>query len=150
MTRLNPLDAGGSSPEAREVQLGSTLRAGQLRLLSSLAETTLGRDLRASEHTAMDAALTTALRRSNGRPTVPDVLEALGAPDRDAALADSSTVEGRTDDGRDLAHGLRRLVRGDLAGLFDGPSTVALDDDATMVVLDLSRLGSHDDRPRSP
>ena len=144
-TRLNPLDTGGASPEAHEGQPGSTVRAGQLRLLSSLAETTLGRDLRASEHTAMDAALTTALRRSNGRPTVPDVLEALGAPDRDAALADSSTVEGRTDDGRDLAHGLRRLVRGDLAGLFDGPSTVALDDDATMVVLDLSRLGSHDD-----
>lgn len=143
-TRLNPLDAGGARNAVFEGQDGA-VRAGQLRLLSSLAETTLGRDLLASEHTAMDAALTTALRRTAGSATVPDVVAALTEPDRDAAVADSATVAERTDDGRDLAHGLRRLVRGDLAGLFDGPSTVTLGDDAPMVVLDLSRLGSHDD-----
>jgi type IV secretory pathway VirB4 component len=133
-TRLNPLDAGGlASP------------ASGLRLLSSLAETTLGRELQASEHTALDAALTTALHRAGGAATMPDVVSALVDPDSGAAQADSSTVHERTADGRDLGHGLRRLVRGDLAGLFDGPSTVALDDDAPMVVLDLSRLGSHDD-----
>lgn len=140
-TRLNPLDPGRTAREGADGQA----RAGQLRLLSSLAETTLGRDLRASEHTAMDAALTTAVNRTSGPATVPDVLAALAEPDRDAALADAATVEGRIEDGRDLAHGLRRLVRGDLAGLFDGQSTVTLDDDASMVVLDLSRLGSHDD-----
>ena len=144
-TRLNPLDAGGARQGSSDGQTDSAVRAGQLRLLSSLAETTLGRDLLASEHTAMDAALATALRRAAGSPTVPDVVAALTEPDRDAAVADSATVAERTDDGRDLAHGLRRLVRGDLAGLFDGPSTVTLDDDAPMVVLDLSRLGSHDD-----
>lgn len=139
-TRVNPLDPGRT-----EGLVGSQARAGQLRLLSSLAETTLGRDLRASEHTALDAALTAAVRRSSGPVTVLDLLASLAEPDHDAALADAATVEGRVEDGRDLAHGLRRLVRGDLAGLFDGPSTVTLDDDASMVVLDLSRLGSHDD-----
>jgi type IV secretory pathway VirB4 component len=140
-TRLNPLDSGGTGAASTT----AVTRAGQLRLLSSLAETTLGRDLRPSEHTAMDAALTMAVQRRGGLATVPDVLAALGEPDSPAALADSTSVEDRAADGRDLAHGLRRLVRGDLAGLFDGPSTVVLDDDATMVVLDLSRLGSHDD-----
>ncbi len=137
-TRLNPLDSSAG-------EHGPKQRTGQLRLLSSLAETTLRRDLRASEHTALDAGLTAALQRTGGTPTIPDVVSALGDPDRAAASADAASVKERTDDGRDLAHGLRRLVRGDLAGLFDGPSTVTLDATAPMVVLDLSRLGSNDD-----
>lgn len=130
-TRLNPLDAGGS--------------AAQLRLLTSLAETMLKRDIRAEEHTALDAALATAVRRTAGSVTVPDVVASLTDPDADTARADGTSAAERTRDGRDLAHGLRRLVRGDLAGMFDGPSTVELDGEATMVVLDLSRLSSHDD-----
>jgi len=54
-------------------------------------------------------------------------------------------VADRLGDGRDVAHGLRRLVRGDLAGHFDGPSTHGLDPAAPMVVLDLSGLGSDED-----
>ena len=123
----------------------AAVRAGQLRLLASLSETTLGRDLRASEHTALDASLDAAMRDTGGRATVPDVIAALTAPDDDAARLDGTTVKERVEDGRDLSHGLRRLVRGDLAGLFDGPSTVTLDDSLPMVVLDLSRLGSHED-----
>lgn len=143
--RLNPLDAGPAGDGRPEGPGGGATHAGRVRLLSSLAETTLGRDLHASEHSAIDAALATALLRASGTPTIPDVVAALTDPDLDAAVADSVTVAERTDDGRDLAHGLRRLVRGDLAGLFDGPSTVALDADAPMVALELSRLGSHDD-----
>ena len=142
-TRLNPLDAGGSPARSRIAE--SAVRAGQLRLLGSLAETTLGRDLRASEHTALDAALTLAVQRTPHAPTVPQVIAALAEPDVDAALLDSTTAQDRVVDGRELGHGLRRLVRGDLAGLFDGPSTEVLDDNAPMVVLDLSRLGSHED-----
>jgi type IV secretory pathway VirB4 component len=44
------------------------------------------------------------------------------------------------DDGRDVAHALARLVYGDLAGLFDGPSTTVLDPALPMVSLDLSRI----------
>lgn len=142
-TRLNPLDAGGSPSRSRVA--ASAVRAGQLRLLGSLAETTLGRDLRAGEHTALDAALTLAVQRTPHAPTVPHVIAALADPDVDTALLDATTAHDRVVDGREVGHGLRRLVRGDLAGLFDGPSTERLDDDAPMVVLDLSRLGSHDD-----
>ncbi|MFC8720641.1 ATP-binding protein, partial [Kitasatospora sp. NPDC057198] len=45
----------------------------------------------------------------------------------------------------DLAHAFRRLVHGDLSGMFDGPSTVAFDPDAPMLSIDLSRLGSSGD-----
>src|SRR5699024_10943186 len=44
------------------------------------------------------------------------------------------------EDGRLVGHALRRLVAGDLAGLFDGPSTVAFDPDLPMISLDLSRV----------
>ncbi len=134
-TRLNPLDTGHTEPAIAHGQ--------RLRLLAALAQTTLRRDLDAVEHGALDAALTEAGHRPV--PTIPDVVDALTAPDRAAARADGASVAERVTDGRDLAHGLRRLIRGDLAGLFDGPSTQALDADAPMVVLDLSRLGSNDD-----
>jgi type IV secretory pathway VirB4 component len=136
-TRLNPLDAGEFGGVLHGGATESPARAGQLRLLTSLAETTLRRDLRADEHTALDAGLTTAIRRTAGPVTLAEVVSGLIEPERDAAE--------RTRDGRDLVHGLRRVVRGDLAGLFDGPSTVRLDGEAAMVVLDLSRLGAQDD-----
>ena len=144
-TRLNPLDTGGSGRVPNGGATRSAARAGQLRLITSVAETTLRRDLRADEHTALDAALTTAGRRTAGPVTLVEVVTSLIEPERDAATADGTSAAERTRDGRDLAHGLRRLIRGDLAGLFDGPSTIQLDGQATMAVLDLSRLGSQDD-----
>jgi len=144
-TRLNPLDAAGPGQAAHERAPHPAAQSGRLRLLTSLAETTLRRDIRAEEHTALDVALATAVARTAEPVTVPEVVSSLLDPDVDAATADGTSAAQRTRDGRDLAHGLRRLVRGDLAGLFDGPSTVALDGEATMVVLDLSRLASQDD-----
>lgn len=47
-------------------------------------------------------------------------------------------------DGRVLGHALRRLVSGDLAGLFDGPSTVAFDPSLPMLSLDLSQIQGSD------
>ncbi len=49
------------------------------------------------------------------------------------------------DAARDLAHAMRRLVHGDLAGMFDAPSTVAFDPNAPMLTIDLSRLGGSGD-----
>jgi hypothetical protein len=56
-------------------------------------------------------------------------------------------MSGRLDDAsRDLAHAMRRLVHGNLAGMFDAPSTVAFDPNSPMLTIDLSRLsGSGDD-----
>lgn len=134
--RLNPLDAPAGE--------NAVVHAGRLRLLAALAETTLRRALHPAEHSTLDAAVR-SVEESPSVPTVPDVLTALSNPTIAAATADGTTAAERSTDGRELAHGLRRLVRGDLAGMFDGPSTQVLDPAAPMVVLDLSAIGSDDD-----
>ena len=133
--RLNPLDAAGTADRT-----GQRIAPCWRRSRDDAAR----RELGAAEHGALDAALATAERRGS-TPTIGDVLDALAAPDPAQARADGVALDDRVADGRDVAHGLRRLVRGDLAGLFDGPSTVRLDPHAPMVVLDLSALGSDDD-----
>jgi type IV secretory pathway VirB4 component len=65
------------------------------------------------------------------------VVDALFGP-TDASLG--SSVSQLVTDGRDAGHALARLVHGDLAGLFDGPSTVRFDPNLPMVSLDLSRI----------
>ena len=105
-------------------------------LLGSLTESALGRPLVSTEHTALDAALAGAVAKSNS-PNLPMVVEALFAP-TEAWLG--SSVNQLISDGRDAGHALSRLVHGDLAGLFDGPSTVRFDPDLPMVSLDLSRI----------
>ena len=55
-----------------------------------------------------------------------------------------SSLDQLISDGRDVGHALARLVHGDLAGLFDGPSTVAFDPALPMVSLDLSRISGSD------
>ena len=49
-------------------------------------------------------------------------------------------TEGLRRDGRQVALELRRLVHGDLAGMFDGETSSGVELGAGMVVLDLSRL----------
>jgi type IV secretory pathway VirB4 component len=134
--RLNPLDEGprpsGFSDEAWQAQVA----ARRTSLLAALGESTLGRALTPTERTALDAALSDTLRRS-GVPVLPLVVDALLGPP--AAFAETSVEQLRTD-GRDVGHALARLVRGDLAGLFDGPSTVAFDPALPMLSLDLSAV----------
>jgi type IV secretory pathway VirB4 component len=139
-TRLNPLDPAPAPRDQDSAAWASLVRGRRLRLLSAVAELTLGRELRPVEHGALDAALTVA--EEMNVPTIPDVVRALTDPSKAAAATDGMTTAERVVDGRDLAHAFRRLVRGDLAGMFDAHSTEQLDTDAPMVVLDLSRIGS--------
>lgn len=133
-TRLNPLDVNGVD--------GTVGR--RARLLAVVAAVTLHRSLTAAEQGALDAGLA-QVARAVGCPTIRHVVEALTAPDRQRARAEGVLVEDRVADGRELVHGLRRLVSGDLAGMFDAPSTHQIDPSAPMVVLDVSALGTDDD-----
>lgn len=134
--RLNPLDAGrpqdGLDPALWRAQVATRRRD----LIGALAATVLGRALSPVEHTAVDIALA-ATAATTQVPTLPAVVDRMLQPDpgHDERLAD---------DGRLAAHALRRMVAGDLAGLFDGPSTVAFDATAPMVSLDLSRIAQSD------
>ena len=137
--RLNPLDEG-RRPAGVDDQTWRGLVASRRReLLGVLAETVLGRRLAPVEHTAIDTALAGALA-AGGTLTLPSIVDQLLDPAADAR--DSADVLRR--DGRDTAHALRRLVAGDLAGLFDGESTVGFDPTAPMLTLDLSRISGND------
>ncbi len=86
-----------------------------------------------------------ALAAVEGRaavPTLPLVAEALLSPEAGPAEALGTDTEGLRRDGRQVALELRRLVHGDLAGMFDGETSPGVELGAGMVVLDLSRLYS--------
>lgn len=138
--RLNPLDPGPRDPALAEDQWAAVLALRRRTLVGSLAQSALGRPLVAVEHTALDAALEQAGIGSS-TPTLPMVVEALLSPTR--SLAGATSLE-LARDGRDLGHALRRLVAGDLAGLFDGPSTTTFDPSLPMVTLDLSGIQGSD------
>ena len=135
--RLNPLDSG---PEAAATPAGSDATARRrMELLASLASACLGRSLAPRERAALGAALADTVA-SHSDPTVPQVVEALLAPTDEAARSLRTERRDLLEDGRDVALELRRLVHGDLAGMFDGPTTTGLDLSAPLVVLDLSAL----------
>jgi hypothetical protein len=135
--RLNPLDEGQRTASATDAEWAAQLAARRRGLIGALAETVLERVLSPLEHTAIDLALADAVRSSDV-PILPMVVDRLFVPSQE------DDREGRlVEDGRIVGHALRRLVAGDLAGLFDGPSTVRFDPSLPMVSLDLSRLAEN-------
>jgi len=70
------------------------------------------------------------------------VVDRLLAPNP-AGDPDTDTRARLAEDGRLVGHAMRRLVAGDLAGLFDGPSTVRFDPALPMLSLDLSRVSQN-------
>ncbi len=133
--RLNPLDVR-PLPSDPTAQAGVGSRA---ELLCSLAAASLARVLGPAERTAVELAVRAAMERAD-RPVLPDIVAALLDPDPRLAALVRTDVSGLAHDGRQVALELRRLVEGDLAGMFDGPTSAGIDLDGPMVVLDLSAL----------
>lgn len=138
-TRLNPLDAGPRPAGLADDGWARMVWTRRRTLVGRLAESMLARPLAPTEHTALDLALTTSCER-HAVPVLPHVVDALFHPDPEQSTAAGFTADGLGADARQLAHALRRMVRGDLAGVFDGPSTTRFDPELPMVTLDLSRL----------
>jgi hypothetical protein len=118
--RLNPLDDSGLA--------GGTpagVRHRRLVLLGALAEATLHRRLAPREHLALEFGLDEAASAS-AVPTLGAVVDAVLHPDPEAAPPLGVTTTSLIEDGRDVGLELRRLVRGDLAGMFDGETSPAL------------------------
>lgn len=130
--RLNPLDDGHRPTGVSDTEWAAQVTARRRDLIGALAETVMTRPLSPLEHTAIDIALSATVAASK-TPVLPAVVERILTPDpgEDSRLAD---------DGRLVGHALRRLVAGDLAGLFDGASTVRFDPSLPMLSLDLSRI----------
>ncbi|MBO0694336.1 MAG: hypothetical protein J2P58_15635, partial [Acidimicrobiaceae bacterium] len=138
--RLNPLDGPGGPGTSVGSGPGER-RAGRRRaeLLCSLAATSLRRDLGPAERTAVTLAVGAA-ERVHPEPTVGHVIAALLDPERETAAEIRTDVAGLAADGRQVALDLRRLVEGDLAGMFDAPTSPGIDLERSMVVVDLSAL----------
>ena len=136
--RLNPLDVAGPGGEGGAVPPDEAGRR-RAELLSSLAAATLGRALQPAERTALELAVAEAGCGSDV-PTVPRVVDALLSPSTASAAAVRTDRASLAGDGRQVALELRRLVAGDLRGMFDGPTTPGLDLGGPAVVLDLSAV----------
>ncbi len=130
--RLNPLDGTGMEDSERR----------QVELLSALGAACLRRDLLPTEHAAAQLALRAAAASSMNRPTIPGVVAALLAPSVEAARSIHTDVDTLTVMGRDLGLEMRRLVEGDLRGMFDGETSPGIDLLSPLVVLDLSAVYS--------
>ncbi|MDQ3529777.1 MAG: ATP-binding protein [Actinomycetota bacterium] len=134
--RLNPLDPGTlAQEESARATFGR-----QLALATALAEQALTRPLQAWEHAACYEALRALGVGRSVTPTLPDLVDELLAPGDDAARALKVDRAEAARESRAVALALRRLVHGDLAGMFDGPTTNGLDVSADLVVMDLSQI----------
>jgi len=125
--RLNPLDRRVAREE-------------QLRLLQAIGSAALDRPLLPQEKTALGIALEQASADGVNTVTLPSVVEGLIHPTEDAGLAVGAESTAVRDWGREVGFELRRLVAGDLAGMFDGPTSAEIDFAAPLVVLDLSAV----------
>jgi hypothetical protein len=135
--RLNPLDEGHRPSGLSDIEWWTQVASRRRDLIGALAETVLDRVLTPLEHTVIDIALQDAVRSSEV-PILPMVVNRILNP------SDTDDSDGRlAEDGRLVGHALRRLVAGDLQGLFDGPSTVRFDPSLPMVSLDLSRVAEN-------
>jgi hypothetical protein len=132
--RLNPMevaDRGG-------LDIKEMLRR-RSDLTCSLVASSLGRALAPAERTAVELAVRTASSRTDP-PTLPDVVSALLDPDPVQAVEVRTDQAGLAADGRLVALELRRLVEGDLSGMFDGRTSSGIDLESPLVVLDLSAV----------
>jgi type IV secretory pathway VirB4 component len=115
--RLNPLDPVMADDA-------------QLSLLSTIAAVCLKRDLRPAEDAGLQQAHTEAILKAQNRgqpATIPLVIGELLEPSAAVALELRAPPERIAEDNRELALALKRLTgRGDLGGMFDEPTSKAL------------------------
>jgi hypothetical protein len=143
--RLNPLEAliRDRRPEA--------IHRARMDLMLPLVEAALGRLLHPMEQTGVDGAVKAAAGTAAAgtaaaggqEPTLRDVLEAMFEPGPELAAHMRMPATETRGALREAAYGLRRLVDGDLCGMFDGQTSAGIDLEAPVVAFDLSKIKSH-------
>lgn len=129
--RLNPLDvAGGLGQERAHAQ-----RVGLLAALAGASGAPPGPVGRA----CLAEAVREAARRA-ATPTVASVVDLLLEPTGGQAQALRTDRASAAAEGREVGLALSGLVRGDLAGMLDGPTSGHVDLSAPLVVVDLSSV----------
>jgi hypothetical protein len=109
-------------------------------MVAALLGSVLRRDLTPVEDAIVSWACTRLARTPHLTPTLADLATVIAEPgDELAAQARLSTDELRRAS-QDTVYGLGKLLDRSLRGMFDGPSTVALDWNGRGIVLDLSAV----------
>lgn len=132
--RLNPLEAAERRENESAEEHASRVHAARIAVLQQIAGLLNPgeRPVTSRESTLLDWALEQAVASTGGQPTVREVWTWLGS--RELLTAQNGYF--RAEDAADLQDGLRRLVHGDLAGMFDTDSSVSLDPDCPYTVID--------------
>ena len=128
--RLNPLDEGPRDSRLDEDEWKRLVNSRRRNVVSSIVGTLLGRRLLPHEYTVIDVAVS-AIVEQHQEPTLTHLYDAVREPLGEDAHRLRET-------GFEVADALRRLVRGDMQGIFDGPSTVKFNPDSPIVVMDTS------------
>lgn len=153
---LNPLDPGkrpGTDQKGQRLDDDTWVRMARSRrstMMKTIVHILSGRVLDGDEKLALSRAITDAAQACGEdlasmtpettiseaaatAPTIPDVIAALRSPSEE-------TESFTTGAGRGVANTLMELVEGDLAGLFDGRSTVSFDASLPMLVFNTRPL----------
>ena len=110
---------------------------GQLSVLQAIVASALGRALEPEERGALRETIR-ELNSQSPTPTLPRAVDLLLRPTGGMADRIATTPPRLAMAARGAALALQRLCEGELAGMFDGPTTDGLDLDGPAVVLDLS------------
>ncbi|MCL4414824.1 MAG: hypothetical protein M1522_08795 [Actinobacteria bacterium] len=139
--RLNPLDAGPFGQEDGDS------RVRQIELINALAASGLERELTAGERAALGVIVEHVVMtaRAQGKvPTLPDVADALFSPPVDAARTLHTQSDQLRDEVRQPALAIQRLLRGDFAGMLDGPTSIPANWAERGLIVDLSAVYQSD------
>ena len=132
--RLNPLDLGPLADPRTRLQE-------RVRVISAICGASLGRPLAADERLAIELSVEQATPRVVWRaPTLRGVVETLLDPSPRAAEHARLSPEALAASARGVALELRRLVDGDLRGMFDTETSGDVDLGAQLVSFDLSAV----------
>lgn len=150
--RVNPLAAGerryregadGGRILESEIEYDARVKAARVSVMQQIAGLLNEgeRAVSARESTILDWAIDEVVKETNNRPTIRAVWEKIASPE----LLTAQNGYFERSDARSLQDGIRRLVHGDLGGMFDTDSSVKLDPDSPYTVIDtfaISQRGS--------
>lgn len=138
---LDPLIAGATAG-------GDDGGASQMELLRAVLREALGRSIKPMEGRALAVARKVAVERARAAGTIAtirDVLAAIEDPPEEARqyVPKRVSLDQLAKWGQEAAAELDRLIREDLAGLIDGPTSADISLTAGLTVFDISSLPEH-------
>lgn len=138
-TRINPLDPGPTVAAPAAADDGEDRIGRQTGMLATLLGSVLRRDLTPAEDAVLGGALGQLAASQVAEPTLADVAALLVHPSSEL-VPTAVTDEELARSVEALPYALGKLLDRSLRGMFDGPSTVAIDLDGPGVVIDLSAV----------